>query len=411
MCSRLQVAFTIAQNQKNTQSNQHSLTIEHTQMKIPLITTLLALQMGVVETNKLRGASERHLVTTLPDYYFLVSQIRKDEDWCLTAVEGTKEFGNLGFKRCDFDKTNENQVWKRVRDGKFHSKQDFDLCMVVGYGKTIFDGVRMRLADCDLDLTMFSYDGDFIKPMEGTDFCVTNRGPNPDSSDTIHSKPCIDRADYKWTLKEATVYEENPSKKQTIPSGLCDDHDCPDDITCPEDSSGSCSGVSCDPAVGGDECKHNSELRPCIAIFDESDYFSDTEIDAKWAEFRAKWPDRPFCLLQPLIPNPGPRYLHIPDAFYDDPKTVFRVVNRDEGDEDKASDWYEICELDVAAKAGMDFVRWELDGSFDSMDYYETVPASQEMFYKRLEKAGMAHVGGSRFWEKEDWISWCTAND
>lgn len=91
--------------------------------------------------------------TSYQDDYFLVSNIRKNEDWCITAKEGTKQFGNLGLKRCDFVKAPANQVWQRIRDGKFHSLQDFDLGMVVGYSNTVFDGVRMRLGDCDLELT------------------------------------------------------------------------------------------------------------------------------------------------------------------------------------------------------------------------------------------------------------------
>jgi len=177
-------------------------------MKIPLITLLALQQVGVVET-RLRGA-ERDLATALPDFFFVVSQIRENEDWCLTAVEGTKEFGSLGFQRCDFENAPDTQVWQRIGDSKFHSRQDFDLCMAVGYGTTVFDGVRLRLASCDLDLTMFNFDGGYIKPTAYTDFCITNQGNSPDSSDTIHSKPCIDRADYKWTLKPASyVFEED----------------------------------------------------------------------------------------------------------------------------------------------------------------------------------------------------------
>lgn len=181
----------------------------------PTLITLLALQV-VVEANKLRGLAERHLDSSLvlPDDYFLMSQIHESEDWCLTAVEGTKKFGNLGLKRCDFDKSPANQVWKRfIGDGKFHSKLDVDLCIVTGYSNDVFDGVRMRLADCSLDLTEFSYENEHITPLDDEDYCITNRGPNPDSSDTIHLKPCIDRADYKWTLKPATCPCLEESKK------------------------------------------------------------------------------------------------------------------------------------------------------------------------------------------------------
>ena len=365
-------------------------------MKIPFISLLLMFQVGVIEAKQELRGSQRNRASSFTDFYYLVSQSRKNEDWCLTAVEGTRKFGNLGLRKCDFAMLSASQVWKLAGDGKFHSKQDLHLCMVVGYSNDCFDGVQMRLANCKFDLTSFSYDGEYIKPVDNEDFCITDAGPHPDSNDIIHAKPCMDQAEYKWSLRPVMEFEVNPSKNQTLPSSLCKDRNCP-------------TGISCDPALG--ECKSNSELRPCIAIFDQSDYFSDAEIDAKWEAFRAKWKDRPFCLLQPLFPSPGPRSLYIPKTFYEDPKTIFRVVNRDEGNEAMTSDWFDICELEIPAQAGMDFVRVKIDGSFDSMDIYKTVTASEDLFSDRLEETGMAHVDDSRVWERDEWISWCTEKD
>lgn len=163
---------------------------------------------------------------------------------------------------------------------------------------------------------------------------------------------------------------------------------------------------SCDLADG--ECKTNAELVPCIAIFDKSDYYSDSEIDAKWEEFRKQWPSRPFSLLQPLIPYPGPRPLHISEAFYADPKTTFRIVNRDNGDIDKASDWFEICELEHVAEAGMNFLFYAIDGYFDTVEYSDTLTASYEIFRENMEDVGMGSLGSFGSSKREDWISWCT---
>jgi len=66
-----------------------------------------------------------------------------------------------------------------------------------------------------------------------------------------------------------------------------------------------CANVTCENPIEGCDpfdgnCKPKDSAVPCIAIIDESDNFSDADIEAKWANFRDQYPDRPFCLLQPL---------------------------------------------------------------------------------------------------------------
>ena len=58
---------------------------------------VLLLALPTLAANKLRaggGTYERNLTSSLvdllPDDYFIMSQIQDTQDWCLTAVEGTK---------------------------------------------------------------------------------------------------------------------------------------------------------------------------------------------------------------------------------------------------------------------------------------------------------------------------------
>lgn len=138
-------------------------------------------------------------------YAFLVSGIDPDEAWCITAADGVNDFKNLGFRRCKFDDAPNNQLWRLDSEGKIHSKVDPSRCMVVDYGKDIFDGVRIRIANCDLntDLNRFSHNGatDMLRVVEDQSFCVTNRGTGPDPSDTIHAKPCGDMSRFAFTYR------------------------------------------------------------------------------------------------------------------------------------------------------------------------------------------------------------------
>ena len=53
-------------------------------------------------------------------------------------------------------------------------------------------------------------------------------------------------------------------------------------------------GESCDPFTG--LCKDNENLVPCVAVIDEWD---NRNYSFEWANFRARFPQRPFCLLVP----------------------------------------------------------------------------------------------------------------
>jgi hypothetical protein len=142
------------------------------------------------------------------EYGFVVSHIRKTNPWCLTVAYGSNEFATLGFRRCQFDNAPDNQLWKLDANGKLHTRVDHTKCMTLNHGDELFDGVRARLAGCDMEtsLNKFRFEqhgktGSFLKLIANPAYCITNRGQTPNADDTIHAKPCIKRHDYKWTYQ------------------------------------------------------------------------------------------------------------------------------------------------------------------------------------------------------------------
>lgn len=153
-------------------------------------------------------------------YGFLVSHISEDSSWCIFVTEYASDFDNLGFRPCDFTGTPENQLWKFEADGRIRSLANPDMCMVVNFGRDIFDGVRVRVADCELDsdLIHFSHNGDkdMIRLEADSGFCVTNRGVNPHDTDTIHAKPCRDTGRFAFTFQsEDSSSTSTPTSKPT----------------------------------------------------------------------------------------------------------------------------------------------------------------------------------------------------
>ena len=168
------------------------------------------------------------------------------------------------------------------------------------------------------------------------------------------------------------------------------------DVTCTNPVEG------CDPFDGS--CKQIDLIVPCIAIIDEADTASTTTIEARWNNFRASYPDRPFCLLQPL--NSGSSFLHLPANFVNDPRTIFAQVSRDNlGSSSEIqpvpSDWFEICDFDLYQGTGVDFIGKFLDTS-GSMSL-STVQASNTLFDSRVAAAGLEIR--EVFNSNEDWIT------
>lgn len=163
---------------------------------------------------------------------FLVSGISDTEDWCITATNGSQDFANVGFRECDFVGAPSSQKWHLDADGKVHSGLDFDKCLIVGFGKEVFDGVRIRIASCDNDLNKFSHNGGTGQLRLGSnpDFCVVNRGVNPNPSDTIHALPCSNEGRFTYTYKPdgdtRTCNTSDPNIE------CCSEADCASGSTC-----------------------------------------------------------------------------------------------------------------------------------------------------------------------------------
>jgi len=139
--------------------------------------------------------------------FFLISHIDEETAWCITAAEGTTEFGNLKLQPCDLEGAPANQRWfpsfpnegeEDYGDFMIRSSLDDSKCITVNHGTRIFDGVRARLSSCDNGLNVF-YGDEHIHVSDDASYCLTNRGPRPHPTDWIHVKPCIDREDFFWS--------------------------------------------------------------------------------------------------------------------------------------------------------------------------------------------------------------------
>jgi hypothetical protein len=156
---------------------------------------------------------------------------------------------------------------------------------------------------------------------------------------------------------------------------------------------------ACDRITGS--CEAKDSLRPCIAVIDETD-IADSEIDAKWRSFRTNFPKRPFCLLQPFNPDcTSGLYQPTNPNFLSDPRAIFSIVNRDEGDVTLASNWLKVCNYTDLAVSGIDFIGLFIDES-GSMSR-TTVQASLDKFFMDLNATRLTYClvyDGS-----EDWIT------
>lgn len=203
----------------------------------------------------------------------------------------------------------------------------------------------------------------------------------------------------------------NGIEKCDLSSGVCQPGqvlDCNDNNLCTRDSCDSVAGCVNNPiACGVDEacdrvtgsCENTEALRPCIAVIDESD-IADSEIDAKWLSFRTNFPTRPFCLLQPFNPS-CTSGLYRPPSFSTDPRTIFAIVNRDNGDRALASNWLQACNYTDLALTGIDFIGLFLDESGSITR--ETVQASLDKFFADLNATRLTYC--AVYDALEDWIT------
>jgi len=125
---------------------------------------------------------------------------------------------------------------------------------------------------------------------------------------------------------------------------------------------------------------------PCIAVIDETDDTTQSEINADWTAFRNKWPSRPFNIFRvpqtsnlPIIP---PNVI-LPSVAPTDYTAI--DVNRDDGVIADASDWFTLANLGGYV-AGTTVTLW-IDGS-GSMSL-AAVNASYDKFVADCASAGL----------------------
>lgn len=94
-----------------------------------------------------------------------MSRIVQGSNWCIFVIDDASSYSNLGF-------------------------------IIVNFERDIYDRVRVRIDNCEVDpyLVHFSNNGikDMISLVADPGFCVTNQGDNPNNSDVILLKHCRD---------------------------------------------------------------------------------------------------------------------------------------------------------------------------------------------------------------------------
>jgi hypothetical protein len=147
--------------------------------------------------------------------------------------------------------------------------------------------------------------------------------------------------------------------------------------------------------------KEQNNLVTCVSVIDEND---EKPVDADWLAFRALYPDRPFCLLQPR-PNPDGE-LSIPATFDKDKANIYANVTREERDVDPAtrSDWFTICKMADSRARGLTNVVLFVDnsGSLGTDD----VQNAHDTFRANVVAAGMQVVYAD-YQGHEDYIDPC----
>lgn len=137
-----------------------------------------------------------------------------------------------------------------------------------------------------------------------------------------------------------------------------------------------------------------SQSRTCIAVIDESSV-SATTLRNNWLNFRQRWPNRPFFLLQPGRTKTD---LKIPREFDLDPLAKYAKVNRDEGVTSNRSDWYQICNLASLPDGAKIAIFVDTSGSM----HFTTIRASYDWLIQKLNQRNMSVITVSN--SAENWI-------
>ena len=121
----------------------------------------------------------------------------------------------------------------------------------------------------------------------------------------------------------------------------------------------------------------------CISVVDETDsqYDTQSEIDADWTAFRDVYPSRPFWVLRP-----GSETVTLPTTYLSDPLANDIIqVNRDNGNSSSTSDWFTLTELDQAPSGTQVSLLLDDSGSMK----ISTVRASLALFKEKCSDAGI----------------------
>lgn len=94
---------------------------------------------------------------------------------------------------------------------------------------------------------------------------------------------------------------------------------------------------SASPSVG---VATTNELLPVVSVIDFT-LTSPEAIADSWTSFRAAYPERFFCLLQPRTHDSDD--IHVPLDFIFDNHTAYVKINVDYGESFYQSDWYDLC--------------------------------------------------------------------
>ena len=134
----------------------------------------------------------------------------------------------------------------------------------------------------------------------------------------------------------------------------------------------------------------SSAKSPCVAVIDEDvTYAADNTQD--WIDFRAKYPNRPFCL---LIPYREDRHtVTIPDEALTDPNFQVHTTWRNDG----VDDWFKLCGLDKLEPSKVTSIGLFID----------TKSIVEESYYKFVADAAEANIDVCEAIpdeNNEDWI-------
>jgi hypothetical protein len=141
----------------------------------------------------------------------------------------------------------------------------------------------------------------------------------------------------------------------------------------------------------------------CISVMDEN---NNVTTDKQWRAFQKAFPNRDFCLLQPVPSTFGD--LYVPRKFRMINKLIYHQVNRPYNDPSQADDWYNFCNLDKSKAKGLRKVILFVDHS-GSMDP-SVVKASLNLFVKTAIRNGFEIIE-TKYSTAEDYITPCATTN